>query len=70
MSLDSSEIDADVDLGELTDDEFLVHIRSTEGRMTLGVVEEIERRGPEVLDVDPEFRREWRRCSDDHQGRA
>lgn len=43
-------------LSELTDDEFLGYLRATDGRMTLDVMIEVDRRGSHFLDAEPELR--------------
>ena len=47
------------ELKELTDDEFLGYLRATDGRLTLDVMIEIERRGSHFLDAEPELRDRW-----------
>jgi len=47
------------ELSDLTDHEFLEHVRTAERSMTPRVLVEIERRGPQILDSDPELRERW-----------
>ena len=55
---------ANGDLTELTDDEFIAHLRDSGGRLTTRLMIEVDRRGPEILDSEPDLRSQWDETSE------